>query len=105
MNTQFKKGIIDVCVLSLVSQDYTTVYQITKVLKGTLDVNENTIYPRLRRLIEQGYLVFDKKLGDAGAPKKIYQLTDSGISFLQEEKEEWHTFTAKVNEILGGHHE
>lgn len=105
MNTQFKKGIIDVCVLSLVSQRYTTVYQITKVLKKTLEVNENTIYPRLRRLIEKGYLVFDKKLGDAGAPKKIYQLTEAGVIFLEAEKEEWHTFTVAVNKILGGHHE
>lgn len=105
MNTQFKKGVIDLCVLALVSQGFQTVYQITSVLKQTLDVNENTIYPMLRRLSEKAYLSFEKEQGVSGAPKKLYRLTREGESYLKDERLEWETFTQSVQTILGANNE
>jgi len=101
MNTQFKKGVIDLCVLALVKQNYQTTYQITKALKDSLGVNENTIYPMLRRLTDKSYLEYSKVVGEAGAPTKIYTLTANGQRFLNEEINQWMHFTHQVQSILG----
>ena len=49
MNTQFKKGVIEMCVLKLVSQKDMYGFEVIETISKEIDVNENTIYPILRR--------------------------------------------------------
>lgn len=105
MNSQYKKGILEVCILALIKKNHQTTYQLTRNLKGSLEVTENTVYPMLRRLVQKELLIVRKESSEMGAPKKVYELTDKGTSHLEKEYEEWKQFSRDINQILGDSHE
>jgi PadR family transcriptional regulator PadR len=100
MNSQFKKGIIEMCVLHVVSKRDLYGFAVIDRLSGQIDVNENTIYPILRRLTEQGYFSTYTRPTNVGAPRKYYAITESGKRRLQEFQSEWRRFLEGVFHIL-----
>jgi len=104
MNAQFKKGIIELLVLKTIADESQTAFEVISILGAAIDVNENTIYPILRRLTKQEYFITEKVPSTLGAPRKIYKITDKGKTKLTSYKEEWETFLAQVFKILGGQH-
>ncbi len=102
MNIQFKKGVLDLILLHLINEKPLSVYDLLIRLNKGLNVNENTIYPLLRRLEKEAYLTHDKVYGDKGAPKKVFLLTDKGKSHHQKLLNDWINFQSEVNELLGG---
>lgn len=105
MTTQFKKGIIEICVLKLISKKDMYGFEVMEKLSETLQTNENTIYPLLRRLTEQNLFKTYLQETAAGAPRKYYQITAQGRKALDKYLVEWHKFIEEVNEILGGDNE
>lgn len=103
MNTQFKKGIIELCIMKLVSNEDASGIALIEELSSRLDVSENTVYPILRRLTKQGYFTTFKKNIGVGAPRKYYALTDDGKEQLIIYENEWASFLKEVTEILGGY--
>ncbi len=55
MNTQFRKGVLEICVLALISKKDMYGYEIVQNISKVIDVNEGTIYPILRRLTKDEY--------------------------------------------------
>ena len=102
MNTQFKKGIVEMCVLSLMEQKDLYGYEVIETLAKAIDVNENTVYPILRRLTAQSLFNTYVEQTSLGAPRKYYHLTETGKERLYEYKEEWQSFLKGVFQILGG---
>lgn len=102
MNTQFKKGIIELCILKIVSHKDMYGFEIIEQLSDLLDVNENTIYPILRRLTEQELFETYTKETTLGAPRKYYTLTQKGNETLVEYINEWESFIENVMRILKG---
>ncbi len=102
MNTQFKKGIIELCVLKIVSQKDMYGFEVIETISKEIEVNENTIYPILRRLTKQEYFETYKESMSIGAPRKYYRLTDEGKLHLQESENEWTSFLESVSRVLGG---
>lgn len=102
MNTQFKKGIVELCVLKLVSLKDMYSFEVIETISKEIEVNENTIYPILRRLTKQEYFETYKESGSIGAPRKYYKLTKKGEEHLKEKEFEWTTFITSVSNILGG---
>ena len=102
MNTQFKKGIIELCVLKMVSRKDMYGFEVIERISQEIDVNENTIYPILRRLTTQQYFETYKESMSIGAPRKYYKITDEGIKKMEETEHEWRTFLEHVENILGG---
>ena len=102
MNTQFKKGIVELCVLSLINNKDMYGFEVIESLSTTIDVNENTVYPILRRLTSQGYFDTYYEATTHGAPRKYYKMTNKGYAVFKENMQEWHTFLKGVNKILGG---
>lgn len=101
MNAQYKKGIVETCLLALVEKGHQSAYQITLAMKANVSVTENTVYPMLRRLTEKDYLIYEKEKIEAGAPIKKYQLTALGLKHLNEERESWNQFVKEISTILG----
>ena len=100
MNTQFKRGIVELCVLSeLVSEDAYG-YKIINNISEHLDVNENTIYPILRRLTKEEYFVTYIVESEQGAPRKYYKMTEKGFNYYRELRGSWDEFIGGVYEIL-----
>lgn len=101
MNAQMKKGVVELCILKLIDNKKSSAFEILNKIK-VLQVNENTIYPILRRLKNDGYLYQEKGQTDVGAPRKYYGLTEEGQSQLNSNKEAWDDLVAKVNLIMEG---
>lgn len=100
MNAQFKRGIVELCVLSeLVSEDMYG-YLIINNISDYLDVNENTIYPILRRLTKEGYFTTYLKESNIGAARKYYKITNEGFKHYIDLRDSWDSFIGGVYEIL-----
>ena len=102
MNTQFKKGIIELCVLKICSRKDMYGFEVIETISKEIEVNENTIYPILRRLTKQEYFETYKEVEGVGAPRKYYKLTSLGKEKLDEAEHEWMSFLKSVSRILGG---
>lgn len=102
MNAQFKRGIIELCVLKVVSDQEMSSFEVIEALGSKIDVNENTIYPILRRLTKQGSFDTYTKASPIGAPRKYYRITPQGQAQLDQFQKEWRVFLNQVLKILGG---
>ena len=55
MDTQIKKGLLDLCVLSFLMDKDMYGYEIVQSISKSIEVSEGTIYPILRRLSKEGF--------------------------------------------------
>ncbi|MBS4960924.1 MAG: PadR family transcriptional regulator [Clostridiales bacterium] len=102
MNTQFRKGIIEMCVLALTARSDMYGYEIVQSIASYTDINEGTVYPILRRLTTEGYFVTYLKESTIGPARKYYHMTEKGRGYLGSLEEDWMDFSKMVNEILQG---
>ncbi len=102
MNTQFKKGIVEMCILAVVKQKDMYGFEVIDTLSKQIEVNENTVYPILRRLTGQGLFETYEKTTNVGAPRKYYKMTSLGLKKYEEYEHEWRTFLEGVFKLLGG---
>lgn len=100
MNTQFKKGLVEICVLKIISKKDMYGFEIIEKLRDDLDINENTVYPLLRRLTTQGLFETYNVESEIGPRRKYYKITEEGLNQLSNYLTEWNLFLSKVNNIL-----
>ena len=100
MNAQFKRGIIELCVLSMLVEKDSYGYDIISKLSEYIDVSENTIYPILRRLTSENYFTTYLVESAEGAPRKYYQMTEKGFIYYLSLREEWDSFIGGVYHII-----
>ncbi len=98
--TQLKKGILEICILSIVSQEkgYSTEI-IRKLSESKLIVKEGTVYPLLARLKNAGFLEYDWEESTSGPPRKSYSTTEKGDDFLKELLLSWGQLVNAVNQL------
>lgn len=100
MNTQFRKGVLEICVLALISQKDMYGYEIVQNISKVIDVNEGTIYPILRRLTKEGYFETYILESREGPARKYYKLTILGKENLNKLMLEWRDFVKAVNVLI-----
>ena len=71
MNTQFKKGVLELIVLQSISHKDLYGYQLVTKISEVVDVNEGTIYPLLKRLLNDHLLESYLKESTEGPPRKL----------------------------------
>lgn len=100
MNTQFRKGVLEICVLSLISNKDMYGYEVVQNISKVINVNEGTIYPILRRLTKDGF--FDTYIleSNEGPARKYYKITTTGKNYLNKMINEWNDFISAVSLIL-----
>ncbi|MFC4355435.1 PadR family transcriptional regulator [Chryseomicrobium palamuruense] len=100
MNIQFKKGVLNLCVLALVEQKDRYGYELVQTISKQIELSEGAVYPLLRKLTAEGY--FETYLMDSvgGPPRKYYRMTEQGTVYCLEQKEEWETFVKAVQHLL-----
>jgi PadR family transcriptional regulator PadR len=98
---QLKKGVLELCVLALLSRGDGYAYDIASRLAEGIDMGEGTIYPLMRRLQDEGLVAAYLAESPSGPPRKYYRLTDAGRLSLQNQKTEWLAFSRAVDAILG----
>lgn len=102
MNPQFKKGVLELCLLHVLEAKPMTTYDVLASLSERLDINENTVYPLLRRLESEAFITHEKRYGEMGAPRKVFLLTEKGLEEKEKLKQEWVEFMSRINDVLGG---
>lgn len=102
MNTQFRKGAIEMCILALISRHDMYGYEIVQSIARYTEIGEGTVYPILRRLTGEGYFKTYLKESSSGPARKYYMITPSGRGFLGELTEDWFEFAHIVETLLKG---
>ncbi|MEA3424482.1 MAG: PadR family transcriptional regulator [Bacillota bacterium] len=101
MNSQMLKGILEGCIIKIVSYEETYGYKVVDVLnKLGFEVNEATVYPILNRLEKRNVLMVNKRPSSLGPMRKYFSLSDSGKDELNKFVEEWDDTKKKVESIL-----
>ena len=101
IQVQLKKGVLELCVLALLSRQDAYGYEIASRLASGIDMGEGTIYPLMRRMQGEGLVDTYLVESPAGPSRKYYRLTDAGRARFEVQKSEWAAFTAAVDAILG----
>ena len=102
MNTQFKKGVLELCVLTLLAVKDRYGYELVHTISKNINISEGTMYPLLRRLTKEGYFETYLQESNEGAPRKYYKLTEAGKEKKDNLVNEWSLFVKGVEKILNG---
>jgi len=98
---QMRKGILEYCVLSIISREEIYASDIIgKLKKARLLVVEGTLYPLLTRLKNNGLLSYKWQESTAGPPRKYYQITDAGRQVLEKLDVTWRELVFAVETAL-----
>lgn len=99
--TEMLKGVLEGCVLEIISRKEIYGYDITRKLNnlGFSDVVEGTVYTILLRLGKQGLVNIEKKPSAIGPPRKFYTLNESGFHELQKFWAKWEFLSSKISEL------
>ncbi|WP_409274875.1 PadR family transcriptional regulator [Neobacillus sp. SCS-31] len=100
MNVQFKKGVLELCVLVLLNKQDRYGYELVQKISEQIDISEGSAYPLLRRLTKEGYFTTYLKESSEGPPRKYYKLTDNGRAYLHDLLHEWKEFSNGVNHLI-----
>lgn len=100
MNTQFKKGVLELCVLALLNKRDYYGYELVHAISNEIDISEGTIYPLLRRLKDNDYVTTYLEESADGAARKYYKLSELGKSEFKKQKTDWNKFIKSVDKFI-----
>ena len=100
MNAQYKKGVLELCVLSLLKKHDCYGYEISEYLSGHIDIADGTVYPILRKLKADGLLTTYLQEESGGPPRKYYKLTRLGLESYLADRAEYLKFAGSVKKLL-----
>ncbi len=100
MDTQMKKGVLEMCILYLLKDKELYGYELMKAVREHFtDVYEGSVYTILRRLNAEGYTKITSKESPNGPPRKYYGITADGELYLNQMIDEWHSIVKNVGLI------
>ena len=105
MSSQYKKGALELCVLSLLGEKDRYGYDISESLSKYIEIADGTVYPILRNLKSDGLVTTYLSEDSGGPPRKYYSLTKTGREEFINQKEKWLSFAKAISEILEGREE
>lgn len=95
-----KKGVLEMCILSIISRDSPYGYEITKRIRSFFpDVNDSTIYGILRRLRSDNSVEIFHGEESNGPIRKYYKITEQGQNALASALNSWTQITKAVAAI------
>ena len=100
MNTQFKKGVLELIVLLSISKKDKYGYELILEVCKVVYVNDGTIYPLLKRLTNEGYFETYLVESTEGPSRKYYKITVLGKKRLEELISSWTTFATAVSTFI-----
>lgn len=101
MDVQIKKGLLDVCVLSVISRNDSYGYQIIRDVSECIEISESTLYPILKRLETCGCLS-TYSVEHSGRLRKYYRITPLGRQRISDFFVEWKDLVHIHDFILRG---
>ena len=100
--TQLLKGVLEGCVLLIISRKETYGYELVGSLKvaGFVDIVGGTVYPLLQKLEKNGMLESRMKASPEGPDRKYYSVTEAGKVYYQQFIHQWSVFSENVDKII-----
>ena len=103
VKVQMRKGILEYCILSILSREDSYAPKIIAELKqAEMIVVEGTLYPILTRQKNAGLLTYRWEESPQGHPRKYYMLTEAGRRQLELLDEAWNEMVEQINLIRQG---
>lgn len=102
MNSQMKRGTLELCALSVVSRGDCYGYELVNRISKCMEITDGTIYPLMKRLKELGMIDSYIVESTEGPPRKYYKITDNGRLELEKLSCEWFEFAESINQLLRG---
>jgi PadR family transcriptional regulator PadR len=102
MDTQLKKGVLEMCILTQLSGRDMYGYEIMKMIQEFFpEVYDGSIYTILRRMKGEGYAEsYMKDVPSGGPSRKYYRITINGREYCDRLLEEWERMTISVAGLL-----
>lgn len=102
IKSQMRKGYLEYCILLILRKKPAYTSDIISELKeAKLIVVEGTLYPLLTRLKNGELLNYKWEESTQGPPRKYYEMTSQGASFLEELENSWNEINNVVRKIKG----
>jgi PadR family transcriptional regulator, regulatory protein PadR len=101
LQVQLKKGVLEMCVLALLSHGDNYAYDIASRMAEAVGMGEGTVYPLMRRMQNEGLVTTYLVESASGPPRKYYKLTKTGALALKSQIADWQAFEVSVRKILG----
>ncbi len=101
---QMRKGILEFCILLIVSKGEVYASNILDQLKDAdLIVVEGTLYPLLSRMKNAEFLSYRWEESKSGPPRKYYTITKKGKAALGELTDSWKSLSDSIHSLLSHH--
>jgi PadR family transcriptional regulator PadR len=101
VNNQYKKGVLELCVLSVLSRRDCYGYDAAELLSSRMELSDGAVYPILRKLKADGLVTTYLSEESGGPPRKYYSMTERGRREYQSAVQEWISFVEIVGDLLG----
>ena len=103
IKAQMRKGILEYCILSIISRNDAYASSIIAELKeAEMIVVEGTLYPLLTRQKNQGLLAYRWEESPQGPPRKYYSITEKGRQCLEQLDMAWTELISQIRTIREG---
>lgn len=100
VRSQMRKGVLEYCILSILSQKEAYASSLLEELKAAnMLVVEGTLYPLLIRQKNQGLLSYRWEESPQGPPRKYYVITDKGRAQLSEMDAAWQEMVRAIETL------
>lgn len=100
MNAQFKKGALELCVLSKLVEADRYGYELTDAISEQMVIATGTLYLILKRLKDDAYVETYLVESGEGPARKYYHLTEKGKLYQITLKKEWMDFVKVVQQFI-----
>ena len=99
--TEMLKGVLEGCVIEIISRKETYGYEITRQLNalGFTEVVDGTVYTILVRLEKNKLVEVTKRPSDMGPPRKFFALNEAGREELRKFWEKWEFLSSRIDEL------
>ena len=101
-NSQMLKGILQGCLLILLSREELYGYAISEALNdfGFVDIPKGTIYPLLMTMERKGLLISHLRPSPDGPSRKYYAVTAEGMAARQTFQQQWSQLKDPVDQLI-----
>lgn len=99
LTQELRRGVLVLAVLSRLEEERYGYDLISRLDEKGLEIEQGTLYPLLRRLEEQDLLTSEWNV-EGSRPRRYYQLSGQGREMLTALRDEWHSLTEVINQLL-----
>lgn len=100
MDSQFKKGILEICVLGTLYNKDCYGYELIEEVSKVVEITKGTMYPLLKRLQNDKYLEYYIVESESGPPRKYYKITSAGKEHFKGQSEDWIRISNSITKFI-----